>query len=78
MMKSKVNSTKFILTASLGADSEDLKVTYQKLLYTYGPEAAKSTIVVITKPNMAGDYYEERLASTIKNCKELGLPYMIY
>jgi hypothetical protein len=56
LLESGKDSVKFLMTASLGSDSADLKRTYEKLASTYSPEVRNSTVVLITKANMANNY----------------------
>jgi hypothetical protein len=56
LLESGKDSVKFLMTASLGSDSADLKRTYEKLVSTYSPEVRNSTVVLITKSNMANDF----------------------
>ena len=53
LIESGSDSVKFILTVSLGSDSADLKKTFELLAQTYSKEASDSTIVLLTKSNMA-------------------------
>jgi hypothetical protein len=76
LIESGTDSVKFILTASLGSDSADLKKTYEILANTYSKDARDSTVVLITKSNMANNYLEKRLNKSVQDCKDLGLPYM--
>jgi hypothetical protein len=62
LIESGKDSVKFLMTACLGSNSAELKRSYEKLATTYSPEVKNSTIVLITKPNMAGEFHKHRLA----------------
>lgn len=76
LIESGSDSVKFILTASLGSDSADLKKSFEMLANTYSKETRDSTIVLLTKSNMANQFLEKRLAQAQKDCNDLGLTYM--
>lgn len=44
---------RFIITESLGGDANYIRDSYFKLQKTFGQDIAKSTVVFLTKPNMA-------------------------
>ena len=49
----------------MGAESADLKKSYEMLANTYSKDVRDSTVVIITKSNMAREYLEDRLPKAV-------------
>eukprot|EP00347_Sterkiella_histriomuscorum_P018226 403346313 len=79
MLKADLDNARFALFHSLANDNSDIKHSLFELESVFGKEIRNSTIVLLTKGNMAGGFFDMRLQARAEECEQdLGLKWMLF